>query len=129
MSSAANLEDARARAARVLQSFELQVQAAERQSQAAANNKGGSAGDQQRSSQQVADLLRDNAILKKAVQIQNSRMQEVSEKEAQLASMQQLLTQHQEKIRMLEMSNYSLTLHLRQAESGPMRQHRNPDVF
>ena len=121
MSSATDLSDAKARAARVLQSFEAQVQAVQRQS--------ADKDAKEAAASQVAELLRDNAILKKAVQIQNSRMQEVAEKETQLSALQQLLAQHQEKIRALELSNYSLTLHLRQAESSPMPQHRNPDVF
>ena len=120
MASARDMEDAQARAARVLQSFESQVQAAERRAvskEVAALHA------------QVAELARGNTILKKAVQIQNTRMQDVTDKDAQLVALQQALAQQQEKIRILELSNYSLNMHLRQAESNPMPQHRHPDVF
>lgn len=120
MSAASDFEDAKARAARVFQSFEAQVQMAEKQA---------ISGEMAALSAQMAELARGNTILKKAVQIQNARMHELADKDTQLASLQQALVQHQEKIRILELSNYSLSLHLRQAGSAPMPQHRHPDVF
>mmetsp|Transcript_34111 Transcript_34111/g.96671 ORF Transcript_34111/g.96671 Transcript_34111/m.96671 type:complete len:312 (-) Transcript_34111:132-1067(-) len=120
MSSATDMDDAQARAARVLQSFEAQVQSAERQA---------ASKELAALHAQVAELARGNTILKKAVQIQNTRMQDLADKEAQLAALQQALAQQQEKIRVLELSNYSLNMHLRQAASNPMPQHRHPDVF
>jgi len=120
MAAASDMSDARARAAHVLQQFERQIQGQQKQSlskELATLNA------------HVAELTRGNTILKKAVQIQNARLQEVADKDDQLAALQQTLGQYQERIRSLEISNYSLSLHLRQAGSNPMPQHRHPDVF
>eukprot|EP01025_Chloroclados_australasicus_P015054 TRINITY_DN1715_c0_g1_i11.p2 TRINITY_DN1715_c0_g1~~TRINITY_DN1715_c0_g1_i11.p2 ORF type:complete len:247 (+),score=27.72 TRINITY_DN1715_c0_g1_i11:97-837(+) len=83
----------------------------------------------------VATLMKDkiketkyqNSILKRAVQIQNSRMQEIAQREG---SLQQQLVHSQQKIRELELKNYTLTMHL---ESAIKNQNQNgfhpPDVF
>jgi uncharacterized protein YggE len=120
MAAATDMDDARVRAAKVLQTFEHQVQ--KTTSEAVKS-------EHATLSAQVTELLRDNGILKRAVQIQNSRMQELAEKDEQMVRLQQTLQQYQEKCRVLELNNYSLSLHLRQAESSPMPQHRHPDVF
>lgn len=49
----------------------------------------------------------------------------------QIASLRQMLTQYQEKLHALEMSNYSLALHLKRAtdeSNAGMHAHRHPDV-
>jgi hypothetical protein len=77
------------------------------------------------------EALRENAILKRAVQIQNARMQEAGQKEAELAGLRQMVNQYQERLRALELSNYSLALHLQKATDSaavPPSNHR-PDVF
>mmetsp|Transcript_37369 Transcript_37369/g.66917 ORF Transcript_37369/g.66917 Transcript_37369/m.66917 type:complete len:273 (-) Transcript_37369:22-840(-) len=120
MAAATDMDDARVRAAKVLQTFEHQVQKTTNEAVKS---------EHATLSAQVTELLRDNGILKRAVQIQNSRMQELAEKDEQMVRLQQTLQQYQEKCRVLELNNYSLSLHLRQAESSPMPQHRHPDVF
>lgn len=62
---------------------------------------------------QAADMARDNTILKRAVAIQNGRIQELGTKEAQLQQARQLLQQYQEKLHHLEMTNYSLQVSAR----------------
>mmetsp|Transcript_46180 Transcript_46180/g.117916 ORF Transcript_46180/g.117916 Transcript_46180/m.117916 type:complete len:287 (-) Transcript_46180:178-1038(-) len=120
MAAASDMDDARLRAAKVLQTFEQQVQK---------STKEAAKGEQAALTGQLAELQRDNGILKRAVQIQNARMQELAEKDQEVTRLQQMLQQYQEKVTALELSNYSLTLHLRQAESAPMPLHRHPDVF
>ncbi|KAK9841714.1 hypothetical protein WJX74_010693 [Apatococcus lobatus] len=80
---------------------------------------------------QVQELLRDNGILKRAVQIQAARMQDSSAKDSELGRLRQQLTAFQERIHSLEMSNYSLSMHLRQAmdAGGSSQGTRPPDVF
>lgn len=78
---------------------------------------------------QLQDLLKDNHILKRAVAIQNNRIQEATAKEAQLQQLRQLVSQYEQKIHSLELSNYSLAMHLRQATSTISGSQRSPDVF
>ena len=80
--------------------------------------------------QQLADLQRDNGILKRAVAIQNTRLQEGAARDAELQALRGQLKQAAERVSTLELSNYSLAQHLRAATSaqhdfgGP----RHPDV-
>jgi hypothetical protein len=76
------------------------------------------------------EALRENAILKRAVQIQNAKLQEASAKDQELAGLKQLLGQYQERLRHLELSNYSLALHLQKAtDDRSQTANRPPDVF
>lgn len=122
MAEASSVEDAKQRAASILQAFE---QAAVRHSE----KQGGPEGE--RSKLQVQELLKENQLLKRAVAIQNSRMQELGHKEQQLQQLRQLVEGYQQKVQALETQNYSLALHLKQATDGvdPFRSHKNPDVF
>lgn len=121
MAGASDVGDARQRAASVLQAFASSV----------AEALGKDEREQLRA--QAAELAKDNSILKRAVAIQNSRLQELSAREDELAALRQMLAQYQEKVHALEMSNYSLALHLKQATcaADPNAQHsqRHPDVF
>ena len=80
---------------------------------------------------QLAEVVRENHILKRAVAIQNSRMQEVVGREAAAAQLQEAVRQLQQKCHALEVQNYSLAMHLRQATDGsdPLKALKNPDVF
>jgi hypothetical protein len=79
----------------------------------------------------AAKLQEENAVLKKAVQIQHRQLQERAGQAEEVVQLRAALTQYQEQVRMLEVNNYSLTMHLHKATasgafgSGP----RNPDVF
>eukprot|EP00252_Welwitschia_mirabilis_P014428 TRINITY_DN316_c0_g4_i1.p1 TRINITY_DN316_c0_g4~~TRINITY_DN316_c0_g4_i1.p1 ORF type:complete len:275 (-),score=41.05 TRINITY_DN316_c0_g4_i1:462-1286(-) len=80
--------------------------------------------------QQVENLTRDNSILRRAVAIQHERQKEHEERGNELQQLRQLISQYQEQLRTLEVNNYALTLHLRQAQQSssiPGRFH--PDVF
>jgi hypothetical protein len=80
--------------------------------------------------EQLQSLTRDNHILKRAVAIQHERQLEHEGRTQELQQMKQLLSQYQEQARTLELNNYSLTLHLRQAQEGSSMPGRfHPDVF
>lgn len=125
MTAAADMADARARASKVLQAFE---QAAVQHSNFAAQG-----GEAERLRGQLADMLRENQLLKRAVAIQNGRMQELSGKEAEAAQLRAMLEGYQQKVHALEVQNYSLALHLKQATDGKDASQaggfRNPDIF
>jgi murein tripeptide amidase MpaA len=77
----------------------------------------------------LAEVLRENSILKRAVQIQNAKLVEKAGQEQELQQLRSLLAHCQEQLHSLELSNYSLTLHLQKATSGSTIANRNPDVF
>jgi len=78
----------------------------------------------------MAQLAKENALLKRAVAIQHARMTAAAEKETQLGQLQAMLGQYQERVRALEMSNYSLSLHLKQATGGhSAAMDGAPDIF
>ncbi|PRW59117.1 CUE domain containing [Chlorella sorokiniana] len=125
MAAATDLADARARASKVLQAFE-QV--------AVQHAKQGAPGDPEQLRGQLAEALRENQLLKRAVAIQNTRLQELSGKEAEVAQLRQMLEGFQQKVHALEVQNYSLAMHLRQATDGKDAMaaggfNKNPDVF
>lgn len=80
---------------------------------------------------QLAELQHNNSILKRAVAIQNNRIQDLSSKEAESQQLKQLVAQLQEKCHGLELNNYSLAMHLRHATDSAQNQQgqRRPDVF
>lgn len=125
MAAAKDITDARARASKVLQAFE----------QAAVQHaKQGAPGDAEQLRSQLAEATRENQLLKRAVAIQNTRLQELSGKEAEVAQLRQMLEGFQQKVHSLEVQNYSLALHLRQATDGKDAMvagglNKNPDVF
>lgn len=79
---------------------------------------------------QLAELQHNNGILKRAVAIQNNRIQDLSAKDTESQRLKQLVVQLQEKCHGLEMNNYSLAMHLKQAtNSGQHSQSWHPDVY
>ncbi|KAJ8768248.1 hypothetical protein K2173_021188 [Erythroxylum novogranatense] len=80
--------------------------------------------------EQVQALIQENTILKRAVAVQHERQKEYENKSQELQHMKQLVSQYQEQMRTLEVNNYALTVHLKQAQQSnsiPGRFH--PDVF
>ncbi|KAJ0865571.1 hypothetical protein HanRHA438_Chr12g0541941 [Helianthus annuus] len=105
MTSATSIDDARLRAMHVLVTLEKSISeravgdAAETLSQVF---KG-----------QIEVLLRENAILKRAVAIQHERQKEYDERTVEVQQLKQLLSQYHEQLRTLEVNNYALTMHLK----------------
>jgi hypothetical protein len=78
----------------------------------------------------VEEVTRENTILKRAVQIQNAKLQEAAAKDEEVAGLKQMLAQYQERLRQMELSNYSLALHLQKATNDRSQTpNRPPDVF
>ncbi|TMW88841.1 hypothetical protein EJD97_018008 [Solanum chilense] len=125
MTSASNIDDAKARAALALEAFEKSICA--RATEAATRN------FQQEHvmlKQQVEDLLQENNILKRAFAVQHERQKEFEDRGNEVNQLKQMVAQYQEQLRTLEVNNYALTMHLKQAQQGnsiPGRFH--PDVF
>ncbi|MBA0626691.1 hypothetical protein Godav_004312 [Gossypium davidsonii] len=80
--------------------------------------------------EQIQVLIQENTVLKRAVAIQHERQKEYQDKNNELEHLKQLVSQYQEQLRTLEVNNYALTMHLRQAQQSnsiPGRFH--PDIF
>lgn len=54
--------------------------------------------------EQIEALLRDNAILKRAVSIQHERQKEYDESNQEVQQLKQLVAQYQEQLRTLEVN-------------------------
>jgi hypothetical protein len=88
----------------------------------------------QGSDARVAELVKENAIYKRAVQIQAGRMQAKAALEEEVTALRGAVAQYQERCTRLEMHAYSLALHLQQATAagGGPASHLGPnppDVF
>lgn len=123
--NASNVEDAKIRVAQALEALEKSI---------CANATAESAQNFQKENimlkQQLEALIQENAILKRAVAIQHERQKEYDERGQELNQLKQLISQYQEQVRTLEVNNYALAMHLKQAQqSNSLPGHYNPDVF
>ncbi|KAI4380460.1 hypothetical protein MLD38_006650 [Melastoma candidum] len=122
MASATNMNDARARAIMALELLEKSILA-------------GAAGEVSQQENVVLKhrleaLIQENSILKRAVAIQHERQKDYNDKSQELDHLRQLISQYQEQLRTLEVNNYTLTMHLKQALQGNSMPGRfNPDIF
>lgn len=125
MMNSSDLDDAKIRASRALAALENSI-SARVDSEAAKNI-------QQENimlKRQIQLLAEENTLLKRAVSIQHERQKDFDEKCQELQNLKQLVAQYQEQLRTLEVNNYALAMHLKQAQqnnSMPGRFH--PDVF
>lgn len=125
MMSATSTDDARARASRVLELLEKSISARAGAEAAQAFQK-----ENMLLKEQLDGLIRENTILKHAVAIQHERQKQYEDKNQEIQHLKQLVTQYQEQLRTLEVNNYALTMHLKQAQQSssiPGRFH--PDIF
>ncbi|XP_077213814.1 uncharacterized protein LOC143848703 [Tasmannia lanceolata] len=121
MMNASDLDDARGRATRILETFEQSVVAHSRE-----------LGEREMASlkEHLQNLLRDNQILKRAVTIQHERNSEQEEKVREVQQLKHVLSQYQEQVRTLEVNNYILKLHLQRAQNrSSIPGHFHPDVL
>lgn len=110
MGAASDLGDARVRAARVLGAFEAAVKG---DTAGVAALRGG-----------LDTVLRDNAILKRAVAIQNARQQEAAAAaQSEIAELKATIVAHQAQLSAAQLNAYSLQMHLREALAHA---HRSP---
>ncbi|KAF8389130.1 hypothetical protein HHK36_025816 [Tetracentron sinense] len=125
MKSASNMDDARARASKVLAVLEESISERVVAEGAQSFHK-----ENTLLKEQVELLTRENNILKRAVAIQHERQKEYDDRSQELQHLKQLVSQYQEQLRTLELNNYTLMMHLRQAQQGSSISGRfNPDVF
>ncbi|KAI4355759.1 hypothetical protein L6164_004502 [Bauhinia variegata] len=125
MMSATNIDDARARAARMLEVLEKSISA-----RASAEATDVILKENMILKEQIEGLMRENTILKRAVTIQHERQKEYEDKNQELQHLKQLVSQYQEQLRTLEANNYALAMHLKQAQQCNTFPGRSPpDVF
>ncbi|KAL6596897.1 hypothetical protein ACP70R_047031 [Stipagrostis hirtigluma subsp. patula] len=125
MASASNMDDAKARASRVLEVFEKSMT-----SHIGAEAHQNFQKENLVYKEQFEAVIRENTILKKAVAIQHERQKEHDERSQELQQLKQLVVQYQEQVRNLEVNNYALSMHLRQAQQGSsIPGHFNRHIF
>ncbi|CAH1449116.1 unnamed protein product [Lactuca virosa] len=124
MVSASNIDDARVRASRALELLEKSI------CERVTTEAHGLQQENMMMKEQLQALIQENSLLKRAVAIQHERQKEFEDRGQELHNLKQMVSQYQEQLRTLEVNNYSLTMHLKQAQQGssiPGRFH--PDVF
>ncbi|XP_042057375.1 uncharacterized protein LOC121801950 [Salvia splendens] len=125
MMSATSIDDARLRVSRILEGLEKSISSRASVEAAQSSHK-----ENLMLKEHIEVLLRDNAILKRAVAIQYERQKENDEKSQEVQHAKQLLAQYQEQLRTLEANNYALTLRLQHSQlSNSFPGRYNPDVF
>lgn len=125
MMSSFDIDDARARASRALEVFEKSIM--DRVGPEAVQNLHR---ENVMLKEQLAIILRENAVLKRGVAIQHERQKEFDVRTQEVDSLKQLVLQYQEQIKTLEINNYALRVHLKQAQQGNSMHGRfPPDVF
>ncbi|KAM0000478.1 putative ubiquitin system component CUE, UBA-like superfamily [Helianthus debilis subsp. tardiflorus] len=125
MTNATSIDDARSRAMSMLESLEKSINQ---------HSVGSAAESLQKENmvlkEQNEGLLRENTILKRAVAIQHERQKDYDESAQEVQHLKQLVMVHQEQIRTLQVNNYALTMHLKQAqESNSIPGRFHPDIF
>ncbi|KAJ1260076.1 hypothetical protein BS78_10G204200 [Paspalum vaginatum] len=125
MKNSDDIDDARARASRALEALEKSI--LERAGAEATQNLHK---ENMMLKEQLTVVLRENAVLKRAVAIQHERQKEFDERSHEVQNLKQLVLHYQEQVRTLEINNYALTMHLKQAQQNSSIPGRfNPDVF
>ncbi|KAJ6802657.1 uncharacterized protein M6B38_349290 [Iris pallida] len=126
MMAASNVDDAKARASQVLDVLEKSILAN-------AGNTEAFQGLQKENillKEQLQTLFKENNVLKRVVTIQHERQKDYEEKSQELPHLKQLVAQYQEQLTKLEVSNYALAMHLKQAQqSNSIAGRFHPDVF
>lgn len=125
MMSATSVDDARARATRVLESLEQSISV-----YAGAKAAENVQKENMMLKEQIEVSLRENGVFRRAIAIQHERQKEHDDRNQEVQQLKQMIAQYQEQIKNLEVNNYALTMHLRQAQQSnsiPGRFH--PDIF
>lgn len=125
MMSATSVDDARARATRVLESLEQSI-SVHAGAEAAQNVHK----ENMMLKEQIEVYLKENGVFRRAIAIQLERQKEYDDRNQEVQQLKQMIAQYQEQIKNLEVNNYALTMHLSQAQQSnsiPGRFH--PDIF
>ncbi|KAI4344169.1 hypothetical protein L6164_011429 [Bauhinia variegata] len=125
MMSASNMDDAKTRASRVLEALEKSICA-----RASADTARNFHREYTLLKENAEALIQENLILKRAVSIRHERLKEYEDRNQELQHLKQLVSQYQEQLKTLEVNNYALAMHLKQAQQGnSISGHFHPDVF
>uniref|UniRef100_A0ACD6A6D3 Uncharacterized protein n=1 Tax=Avena sativa TaxID=4498 RepID=A0ACD6A6D3_AVESA len=125
MSNASDINDARARASRALEALTKSIVEGAGAEAAQSLHQ-----ENMVLKEQMTAILSQNAVLKRAVAIQHERQKEYEERSQEVQGLKQLVLQYQEQLRTLEINNYALQMHLKQAQqNNTMPGRYNPDVF
>lgn len=125
MTSATSMDDARARASRVLEILEKSIMARASDEAAQSFQK-----ENATLREQIETVIRENSILKRAVAIQHERQKDYENRNREVEYQKQMVSQYQEQLRTLEINNYALSMHLKQAQqSSSIPGCFHPDVF
>ncbi|OIW11992.1 hypothetical protein TanjilG_02199 [Lupinus angustifolius] len=126
MSVATNVDDARGRAARILELLEKSISA-----RASADAADALKEENLMLKQQMEVLLKEKNSFKNAFRIQHERVSDYEDKNQELQRLKQSVSEYQEHIRSLEMKNYTLRLHLERAyqRNNPFPGRFPPDFF
>ncbi|OMO75707.1 hypothetical protein COLO4_25935 [Corchorus olitorius] len=124
LASCTSMEEAKARASRMLDNLENSIKNAAQESAQNLHK------ENSMLKEQMQALVQQNTVLKRAVVIQHERQKESEDKNNELQHLKQSVSQYQEQLRTLELKNYALTMHLKQAQqSNPIPGSFHPDVF
>ncbi|CAL0325946.1 unnamed protein product [Lupinus luteus] len=110
MSVATNVDDARGRAARILEALEKSISA-----RASADAVDNLEKENSMLKQQIDVLIKEKNSFRNAFRIQHERVSDYEDKNRELQRLKQSVSEYEEHIRTLEMKNYSLRLHLQRA--------------
>lgn len=125
MMVATSVDDARARAARMLEVLEKSISERARAEATDALQK-----ENLMLKEQIEALIKEKNSFRNAFRIQHERFADYEVKNQELQNLKQLVSQYQEQIRTLEVNNYALAMHLKQAQQGnPFPGRFPPDVF
>ncbi|KAE8709039.1 mitogen-activated protein kinase kinase kinase 12-like [Hibiscus syriacus] len=125
MMSATSMDDAKSRASRLLAILENSISKLAAEETAQSFHK-----ENFLLKEQIEALIQENTVLKRAVAVQHERQKEYQDKNQELQHLKQLVSQYQEQLRTLEVNNYALMMHLKQAHSSSSIPGRfNPDIF
>ncbi|ESW07756.1 hypothetical protein PHAVU_010G156600 [Phaseolus vulgaris] len=125
MMVATSVDDARARAARMLEVLEKSISERARAEATDALQK-----ENLMLKEQIEALIKEKNSFKNAFRIQHERFADYEVKNQELQHLKQLVSQYQEQIRTLEVNNYALAMHLKQAQqSNPFTGNFPPDIF
>ncbi|KAI3761508.1 hypothetical protein L1987_51926 [Smallanthus sonchifolius] len=113
MMNATSVDDARSRAMSMLESLEKSIK----------ERSGGEAAQSLHKEnmvlkEQIEVVLRENTILKRAIAIQHERQKDYNDSTREVQHLKQLLSMHQEQLMTLQVNNYALTMHLKQAQES-----------
>ncbi|XP_010553031.1 PREDICTED: uncharacterized protein LOC104823253 isoform X2 [Tarenaya hassleriana] len=107
MANATNIDDAKRRAAGILQALERTI---------SQNSKTEKELEYASLKERLQSLINDNQILKRVVAIQHERVSEQEEKAKELKHLKVVIGQYQEQVHKLELSNYAMKLHLQRSQ-------------